>query len=659
MSATGDRGGASEAVATPRGVAAGRRFGLPGQVVARLAGRLGVQRRELGWLGAIILVAAILRFVDLPARGGWDLDQATSMEDLQHAIQTLQLPTFGPLSSLLTFHHGALYYDLLLPADWLGNGDPTWIVAEIALLSLILIPGVWWIARTIGGAAAGLTAAFLAAISAGMIGYATFIWNPTMIEPGAAIAYLGAWQALRTARPGWWLLAAAGSAVTAQAHVAAGVIVLPILAAYVFDVWRGPAERRRSVAFWGAAGVALFVATYLPLIVYEIGHGFPESRGILAYFTGGGSTTSTAPPVRLIFAAIRILAWPLTRWPLIDLESAFLPALLVASAIIALMVWLVGVTARPATRSAAATAADPAPRSAAAMAPRWAGPAQPAAPARSPDASDAQPDGSVSPEVARFGVRVVGAWLLLVILVLGLGLHSVSEVQELPTEQYHAMADPLVFVAAGLIAGALWQRLPRSRVTLMRRGAVLAGVALLVAWNVAHWPPLTSPDGGWPAAQAAAARLERDSGTSSMALVPLFEPKGIDAYSYPLSRDGRRLVAPDDAAVVVLLCDTFWLDGCGGKAEAAWVAGNSAAGGLTQVRSILRRPGSAAHRLQTSTLAGNATTLVVAPRGAAGELLSWPRDPCVRAAAAAGPSGAPRPDLRAPPTSAAYPGARP
>jgi hypothetical protein len=178
----------------------------------------------------------------------------------------------------------------------------------------------------------------------------------------------------------------------------------------------------------------------------------------------------------------------------------------------------------------------------------------------------------------------VGFWLLLVVLVLGFGLHSVSEVQPLPTEQYHAMADPLVFVAVGLIVGGLWQRLPRPRANVARRGFVIGALGLLVAWNVGHWPPVTAPDGGWPAAQAAAARLEQDAGGSSMALVPLFEPKGADAYAYPLSRDGRVLVSPGTATTVVLLCDTFWLDDqCAGSAEANWLTSNPSPGGWIQV----------------------------------------------------------------------------
>lgn len=42
----------------------------------------------------------------------------------------------------------------------------------------------------------------------------------------------------------------------------------------------------------------------------------------------------------------------------------------------------------------------------------------------------------------------------------------------------------------------------------------------LIAWNVAHWPSWTAYDGGWPAAQQSATRLERDAGGNSIALAP-------------------------------------------------------------------------------------------------------------------------------------------
>ena len=554
------------------------------RVLARLAGRLGVPGRELLCLGGIVLIAAFLRFINLPVRGGWDSDQGTEMLGLRAALASGHLPTFGPeaISVTSSFHHGALYYDLLLPAAWLGNGDPTWVVAQIALLSLVVVPIAWWIARSIGGAAAGMIAALIAAMSASLISYATFIWNPTLVEPGAAIAFLGGWQAVRTRRPSWWVVSAAGAAVAVQAHIAAAVIILPLAITFLIDLRRGPSARRRRIAAWGLAGVLLFVVTYLPLIVYELGHGFSDTRGMLAYFSDPNSASSAAPPLRVLFATIRILAWPLTRWPIVEFKPAFSLAFLTASAIIIGLVWRLGVTAgrealagqtpeRDNETEGALAATTVATESEAAAAP--VGSAAP----------DSVPTREGPAAIERFGTRLMGSWLLLIILVLGIGLHAVSEVQGLPTEQYHVVADPLVFVVIGLIIGGLWRPLPRRWVTIARRVAAVATVAAVLAWNAGHWPPPTSPDGGWPAAQAAATRLERDAGGSSMAFVPLFAEKGSDAYLYPLTRDGLTLMAPPEAAVVVLLCDTYWLEGCAGTAEANWLVANSAGSDLTQI----------------------------------------------------------------------------
>jgi hypothetical protein len=476
---------------------------------------------------------------------------------MRNAITGGGLPVFGPQASSLggNFHHGALYYDLLLPATWLGNGDPTFVVTEIALLSLLVVPIVWWMARSIGGTAAGLIAATLAAVSASLIGYATFIWNPTLLEPAAAVAFLGAWQALRTGRPQGWLVAAAGSAVAMQSHVAAGVIVVPMAAAFVAALRRSPASGRRRVAAWGAAAVALVALSYLPVIAYELSHGFPETRGIIGHFTGPESTPARDPLTRLLFSAIRILAWPLTRWPLVDLKPSFLPSVAVA------LTLALGLTWRALKTGPSSETID--------------------------GAATATPASSTAP-AEREGVRFVGGMLSLIILTLGLGLRAVSEVQGLPTEQYHVIADPLVLVAAGVVLAGIWRAGGGGLARQIGRGAAVAALAGLVAWNVGHWPPFASPDGGWPAAQAAASRIEGISAGSPVALVPLFEEKGGDAYAYPLQRDGTTLVEVDRANVVVVLCDTYWLTGCGGPAEAAWLA--TQPGGLTQVDRFAAAP---------------------------------------------------------------------
>ena len=530
---------------------------MVGRAVGRLGSRLGVETGELIGLAAILAVAAAVRFANLPARGGWDSDQGTEMLAMRNAVSGGGMPVFGPpaISVGGTFHHGALYYDLLLPATWIGNGNPTFVVAEIALLSLLVVPIVWWISRSIGGPAAGLMAAALAAVSASLIGYATFIWNPTLVEPAAAVAFLGAWEAWRTGRPQWWLVAAAGSAVAMQSHVAAGVIVVPMAAAFLAALRRTPTGRRRRVAAWGVAAVALVALSYLPVIAYESSHDFAETRGMIGYFVGPDTTPARDPLTRVLFSAIRILAWPLTRWPLVDLKTAFLPAAAVAVTLAVTLAWRVRRVGAP------ASGAEPA-----------------------PDADEAR-RAAVS---ELDGLRFVGGMLLLVVLALGLGLKAVSEVQELPTEQYHVVADPLVFVAAGVVLAGFWRAGGAGLARQMGRIAAVAAMAGLIAWNVGHWPPLDSPDGGWPAAQAAATRIEGIAAGAPVALVPLFEEKGSDAYAYPLQRDGVVLVDVARADTVVVLCDTFWLKGCSGQAESAWQATQPA--GLTQVDRFAAAP---------------------------------------------------------------------
>ena len=567
-----------------RSTAPFRADAAPLTAAAGLLVRLGVRARELACLAAIVLGAAALRLVNLPARGSWDSDQGTEMLALRTALSTGRLPTFGPQAISVggTFHHGALYYDLLLPAAWLGNGDPTFVVAEIALLGLLVVPMVWWIARSIGGPAAGLSAALLAAVSASLIGYSTFLWNPTLVEPGAALAYLGAWQAWRSNSGRWWLLAAFGAAVAMQSHVAGAVIVLPLAVVYVAALVRARGRRRATLA-WGLAGVALVAMTYLPLIAYELSHDFAETRGMLGYFSGPDTASTMDPLARVLFAGMRILAWPLTRWPMVDLRPGFLPALVVAVSLASGLLWRV---------AKAGTAADPgraaAESSADAAAPANAVPAD-AAPADAAPA-DAAPADAAPGATERAGTRFIAGSLLLAIVALGLGLRAVSEVQDLPTEQYHVVADPLVLVAAGLIAGGLWQSLPRRRPTLVRRIAAVAAIVALVAWNAGHWPPLTAPDGGWPAAQSAATRVERDAAGTEIALVPLFAPKGSDAYAYPLNLDGVRLAAPADAQTVVVLCDSYWLTGCGGSQEDSWVAADPAGTGLKLIDRFAAAP---------------------------------------------------------------------
>jgi 4-amino-4-deoxy-L-arabinose transferase-like glycosyltransferase len=472
-------------------------------------------------LSVLLVVAAVLRFVDLPTRSTWDADQGHDMLVLTHFVTKGVVPLLGPPTSIGAFHHGALYYFLLAPGAWFGGGDPVAVVAEIALLGTAAAGLVWWIARLIGGRVAGFAAGLVAAVSATAIDESTFLWNPNLIAFSSALTMAAAWRAWSVRRTRWWLLAGVGQAVTMQCHVLGATFLVPLLGLIVADARRRAPGERRPVALAGLGFVAIVVVSYVPLAIHELGHDFAETRAAVAFLTGGGQQVAIDPLTRLVFVGLRVLAWPLTGL----ITDAPLAGILAAVFVLAVLIW----------RLRAATGLE------------------------------------------RTFVRWTAGTLGWCWIVLGFGVGGLATVTPLPVDHYHAFLDPLVFIVAGLGIGALWRRgtasdAPRPASLVPRVAAVTVTVAL-VAFQLGTWPPASAPDGGWPGADAAATRIQAAATPGPIAVVSLPPFKTPEAYTFPLVRAGRPIAQPAAAGTLVVVCDALFVANCGGPAEAAAVSG--------------------------------------------------------------------------------------
>jgi hypothetical protein len=479
-------------------------------------------------LPALLVLAAALRLPDLATRGTWDGDQGHDMLVLRTLVRDGVVPLLGPPTSIGDVHHGAWYYYLLSPAAALTGGDsPLAVVALIAIAGIAAVGVVWWLARSVGGPIAGLVAGLLMAVSAAAIDESTFIWNPNLIALSSAMAVAAAWRAWSGGDRRWWLVAAAGTAVTMQCHVL-GLALLPIVAApLVVDA------RRRSLGWVPIGILAILAAAYAPLVVNELTTDFSELRAATDYLAGGRDPAETALPVRSGIVLMRVVSWPLTGL----ITDGFVAGALATVLVIAIVVW------------------------------RW-------------TARDAR---------ERFVIRWFGLGLLWSVIFLTVAAPSLAAVvRGLPNDHYHAFADPLVFVLVGLGAAALIRevRAPIGPV------AAAALVLTLVGWNLTHLPPRIHPDGGFPAGDAAARRVDellRTSGldvSTAVGIRSIPDFKSTEAIAYPLVRLGRAVVAetpkglaPGSVAAVVItdaevvLCDQLFRDAigadCGGPAEDA------------------------------------------------------------------------------------------
>ncbi|MBA2756148.1 MAG: glycosyltransferase family 39 protein [Chloroflexi bacterium] len=525
-------------------------------------------------LAGLLVLAALLRLPDLATRGTWDADQGHDMLVLRAFVRDGLVPLLGPPTSIGDFHHGAWYYYLLSPAAVLTGGDSALaVVVLIALAGVAAVGVTWWLARAMGGPVAGATAGFLMAISIAAIDESTFIWNPNLIALSSSVALAGAWRAWTTRRPRWWLLAAVGTALTMQLHVLS-VTLLPVVAAlFVADLRRSPAGTGRgSVARMGLVALGILAVAYVPLAVHELTADFSETRAIIDYLAGGAGNGAVALPVRLGIVGLRVVGWPLTGL----ITAGFLPAVAATALVVGLVAW------------------------------RW----------RTRGASSRE----------RVAVRWLGlglAWSVVALAVVAPSLSTV--VAGLPNDHYHAFADPIVFVLVGLgVAGLVHgggqggrhedgrqdERLAdRQDDRIARPGLGVAAliVFVLAGWNLTRLPPGVAADGGYPAAESGARRVEAalaaaGVGTDAPVVVrSLPDFKSTEAMAYPLVRFGRRVDAatpqgPAPGSVrgvpaglrspLVLLCDDLFAASigaaCGGPAEARITpeAGSPAFGAL-------------------------------------------------------------------------------
>lgn len=475
------------------------------------------RRRDLLILGAILVLAAVLRFTNLPSRGEWDDDQGLELLDLMTWVRDGHVPLLGPLSSLGTAHHGAAFYFLLAPGGFLTDNHPVAALATLALLGVGGVAATWWLGRTVAGPLAGHVAALLTAVSPSAIQASTFIWNSNIVGPAAALATAGAWHAWRTEQARWWLASAVGVVLMLNGHLLAFLLVLPLAALFVADVVRRT-ERKKMI--WPALGVLGIIAVgYLPLIIHEVLYDFSEIQGILSYVKGDVEPAGIAPPDGLPAKAVPVIAWRLLVWPM--------------SALVTTAPWW-GIPAAVLTLGALVVAATG--------------------------------SASITRQYGRWAAATT-AWAVLAFTLISPSLAVI--VPSLPNDQYHAWLDPVLFGAIG----AAVARIATSEV-MRRRVAAVALVVACVAISMASTPPLTSPDGGWTGADAAAQRILDEAGDRTIAVTGV--AKAGTALGFPLRRAHAQLVPPDKADILVVACDPlfahFFGKPCGGAAENAIAA---------------------------------------------------------------------------------------
>jgi hypothetical protein len=223
------------------------------------------------WLIIILIFAAGVRLYKLPDYLQFLGDQGRDLLVVKQMIVDHKFTLLGPTASVGGFYTGPIYYYFMLPFLALSGLDPVGPAVMAVFFGLGTIILLFYFVRNLAGERAGLIAALLAAVSPKMIDLSRFSWNPNPV-PFFSLAAVYCAVLKKIFWAGLFL------GILVQLHYI-NLVMVPVIGLMV------------RIKSWPKL-LAGFLAGLSPFLIFELRHGFPNTKSILEFVFRGGQTVA-------------------------------------------------------------------------------------------------------------------------------------------------------------------------------------------------------------------------------------------------------------------------------------------------------------------------------------------------------------------------------
>ncbi len=235
----------------------------------------------------ILLLAAISRLYRIGDYMTFLGDEGRDMLVVMHILAG-DLTLLGPRASAGDFFLGPFYYYFITPFLWLFNYNPVGPAVFVAIIGVLTVYLVYWLASTYFSRNAGLFAAALYAVSPVVVRYSMSSWNPNVVPFFTILLMIFLYKAVE--QGSWKKLGIAGLllGILMQLHYLATFIAV-ITAVFVFIGVILVSKKdtviqkiKKYIVYYLSIFIG-FLITFSPFIAFELRHGFPNIRTIFAF----------------------------------------------------------------------------------------------------------------------------------------------------------------------------------------------------------------------------------------------------------------------------------------------------------------------------------------------------------------------------------------
>jgi len=240
------------------------------------------KRNEVLLLLVIAIFGLVLRLLFLPSGAlTFGYDQA---RDGYSALEIVggHIKIQGPSASTPGLFHGVLYYYLLAPAYFIGNGSPYIAGVWIALVNILTIIPIFLLGKLLFSSRVGFLASFLFAISFDAVQYGLWMSNPTPAVFSGALFYLGlTFYIFSQKKTMGVVLASIGLGLCTQFEIFLGYLFIPLI--IILAVFKTKPTFREYLIFIG-----LYLLTISSMILSYIKFGPTFIGGFANLLNAGG-----------------------------------------------------------------------------------------------------------------------------------------------------------------------------------------------------------------------------------------------------------------------------------------------------------------------------------------------------------------------------------
>ena len=271
-------------------------------------------RWEALFLAVVLVVAAFFRLYRISEYMTFLGDEGRDAIIVRRLIVDLDLILIGPGTSIGNMYLGPLYYYLIAPSLLLANFSPVGPSIFVALLGVVTCVFVWFVTREwFGKLAAGIALVFYS-ISPVVINYSRSSWNPNIMPFFALLCIYSVWKLwffyIKNSESSsknnifyWLMILGVSFAFVLQSHYL-GLLLAPVLGFFwiltFFRIKNLNKIINRKTVFrnfrrFSLYGLGLFLLLMLPLLIFDIRHGWINSSAIKTFFLERQTTVSARP----------------------------------------------------------------------------------------------------------------------------------------------------------------------------------------------------------------------------------------------------------------------------------------------------------------------------------------------------------------------------